>query len=164
MVTYCERVASEARVVLDHVTVDDATVGMVHTLPILSYEVVTDVADVFVKSHNSVVFLWGVEVTDAKVAGLDILVTLKFVEEDEREADADVVLVSGTCHLVVILLWGWVNNDWDCVVAIVPVKFKLEVAVSLKNVGFDDAVVDEAFALDPDDIIVILALTIRVVG
>ena len=45
----------------------------------------------------------------------------------------------------------------------VPVEFKLVVEVSLENVDMDADVVDEAFALDPDDIVVILALTIGVV-
>ena len=57
----------------------------------------------------------------------------------------------------------WVSNDWDCVVLMVPVEFKLEVEVSLKNVEVKDNAVEEAFALDSDDIIAILALTVGVV-
>ena len=82
----------------------DATVGMVHTLPVLLYEAVVDAADVVGKSHDFVVFSGGVEAPDTKVAGLDISVALKVVDEDK--GDADVVLVSGAYHPVVILLWG----------------------------------------------------------
>ena len=162
-----DEVELEAALVLKNVDKivfdEDSTVGMVHTLPVLLYEVVVDAAEVFGKSQDFVVFSGGVEVPDAKVSGLDISVALKFVDKDKGVADADVVLVSGTYHPVVILLWGLVNNDWDCVVAMVTVEFNLVVTVSLKNVDVDDDVVDEAFALDPDDIVVILELSIRVV-
>ena len=162
-----DEVELEAALVLKNVDKivfdEDSTVGMVHTLPVLLYEVVVDAAEVFGKSQDFVVFSGGVEVPDAKVSGLDISVALKFVDKDKGVADADVVLVSGTYHPVVILLWGLVNNDWDCVVAMVTVEFNLVVTVSLKNVDADDDVVDEAFALDPDDIVVILELSIRVV-
>ena len=82
-----DRIELEVPVTLrnvDKITLDEGvSLGIVHAVAIVLYEVVVDAAEVFGKSQDFVLLPEGVEVTDVKVAGYDVSVALKSVEADE---------------------------------------------------------------------------------
>ena len=89
---------------------EEAILGMVHTLPILPYEVVVGDAVLFGKNDDFVLRPGEVAVTDIKVVGVNISVALKFVDSGEGAADEDMVLVLCTDDPVVTVPSKSVKN------------------------------------------------------